>query len=123
MKDRCEVFLCESAERDLAKLSRRDPKRAVRIENVWQNVEKHGWRASLQLAIIKLLRGHRFVGEIRDMGKGATRLIFFWVETVSGYQLYVTRIVPKNALTDVWYNKYGTGASAAREKFLKTGEC
>jgi hypothetical protein len=116
----CEVYVTPAAEPALEKLKKRDPKRAVRIFNAFERVENYGWANSTKLKLIKELDGPKQVGEIRDLGKGGFRILFYWCDTHITRELHVTHVEPKANLTP---SRLRTLIDAAYQRSKEYGDC
>jgi hypothetical protein len=79
MSDTCRVERIQAADRDFARIAKKDPKWFVLIRDAIKAVVDSGWIMSTRSQLIKVLDQKRNVGEIRLMGKGGYRLIFFWM--------------------------------------------
>ena len=123
MQNCCEIYLCEGGKSAMEKYEKKDPHRAVRIRTVIKRVREYGWDSSTKADLIKILSAEKQVGEIREMGKGGTRLIFFWEDIPNGRELYVTDIPKKGTLTKLRLRRYIAAAAVRRQAWLKTGEC
>lgn len=95
MDDDVEVSFLGSGERELRKVAARDPGRFNVLHALIAQIEEDGWHLSVRSELIKVLRSGTRVGEIRDLGPGGYRLFFFWIETGSGKELLVARVLPK----------------------------
>lgn len=119
MSDTCEVWLLGPADKDLIKIKRDNPKRAVFIQDAIDAVEENGWILSLRSELIKELRPKEQIGEIRDVGSGGYRLFFFWIDGPVR-KLFVTAVVQKrDVVARVRLNTYLDAAEKMRDRYLK----
>lgn len=123
MSDHCHVFYLPPASREMPKLAKRDPRRFAIIDGRIQQVEEDGWILSTRSELVKVLRSESCVGEIRDLGRGGYRIFFFWFDTPSARELYITHVLPK---AEVEGRARLSGIVAAvervRERFLDEGD-
>jgi hypothetical protein len=120
MSEHCTVHLTRQAERDLARLAKRDPKRFLILEAAIGMVEENGWVLSVTSALVKVLREPTRVGEIRDIGKGGYRMFFFWHDRDSARQIWICRVTPKQSVVGrARLNDICNAVEKLRERFLE----
>lgn len=123
MTDPCEIYFLPPADREMKKLRKKDPERAVIIEELIFQVEDNGWILSTKSELIKVLRTKSQIGEIRDVGSGGHRLFFFWLDADKKRKLYITALPRKKDVTGKQrLNVYLDAAEGLRDRFLKGGE-
>src|SRR5688500_3178928 len=98
MNDDCEVRFTKAAAKELRELARKDPKRATILETLIAQVEENGWMLSVKAELLKVLREDACVGELRDVGSGGYRLFMFWNDTEDVREIWVCRVLPKQAV-------------------------
>jgi hypothetical protein len=120
MNDCCEVYFLPAADKMYKKLAKANHKRWLMIDEAITQVEEHGWILSTRSELIKVLREDKQIGEIRDMGSGGHRLIFFWFETSRITELYVTALpLKKDVVGKARLNTYIEAADKLRKQFLQ----
>lgn len=121
---KCTVHYCpRSGERSLKKLKKRKAEHAVRLESIIDDIENWGWELSKKAEIIKELG--KGIGEIREMGPGGHRPIFFWVDTDRGVrELWITDIPSKkDIIAKLRFNTIKKAAHDRRRDFLAGRGC
>lgn len=99
INDRCEVYWLPPSDREMNKLRKTDPDRALILEELIFQVEENGWILSTKSELVKVLRAKTRVGEIRDVGSGGHRLFFFWEELPVCRKIYISAIPKKRDVT------------------------
>jgi hypothetical protein len=119
MSDTCEVYLLDPADKDLEKIKRKAPERAIFIQEAIAMVEENGWILSTRSQLIKELRTKDQIGEIRDVGSGGYRLFFFWSIEETVRKLFITAVVKKSdVVAKVRLNTYLDAAKKMRDRYL-----
>ncbi len=95
MSDHCEVRFTKAAIKEMRLIARKDSKRAAIIRELLGQIEENGWKLSTTSEIIKILRNHTCIAEVRDIGSGGYRLVFFWHDTDDARELWICRVLPK----------------------------
>lgn len=120
MKDTCYLELLDVARRDLAKIAKRDPEWLLAIESAIEAVAEQGWVAATAAQQVKVLDQKRHIGEIRVLGKGGYRLLFFWFDDAGGRVLRITAVLKKKEVEDTRrLNSYVDAAAERRRRFLE----
>jgi mRNA-degrading endonuclease RelE of RelBE toxin-antitoxin system len=114
MSDTCRVESFTAAERDLARIAKKDPKWFLSITNAIKTVEDNGWILSTGSELIKVLDQKKHVGEIRLQGKGGYRVFFFWLDEPSARVLYLTAMPQKKDV--IGTKRLNTFVDAAAER-------
>jgi mRNA-degrading endonuclease RelE of RelBE toxin-antitoxin system len=123
MSEHCEVHFTKAAKKELATLAKKDPQRALIIEATVAQVEENGWKLSTKAEVVKVLHNNKCIGEIRDVGSGGYRLLFFWHISVAARELWVCRVLPKRAVEGTRrLNELCDSVARLRERFLKENE-
>lgn len=115
MGDKCEINWCKPAEKEMRKLAKKDRQAAVKLQANIGHIEDFGWEKSTIVELIKVLKKETRIGEIRDIGKGGHRAIFYWEEDDASHQLNITAIPKKNILTHTRMNEFIKAAEKRRE--------
>ena len=120
MIDKCEVEFLDPAKRDLRKIGSKHPDRIPFVEHAVSQVLENGWMMATGSRLIRPLRPKKQIGEIRDLGAGGYRLIFFWHDTATTRRLYVTAIPLKSEVQQrARLNTFIEAAIKRRDQFLK----
>lgn len=123
MSDKCEVVFLDPAKRDMKKIAKQHPERIPLLEQAVTEVMENGWILSTRSKLIRVLRSDKQIGEIRDLGSGGYRLIFFWEDVPGARQIWVTAIPQKSEVQQrSRLNTFIQAAEKRRKKFLQEKE-
>jgi hypothetical protein len=123
MGEHCEVRFTRAAIREMLGITKKDPRRAAILRALLAQVEENGWKLSTTSSVIKVLRRHTCVGEIRDLGSGGYRLFMFWHDTAEVRELWICRILPKRDVEGTRrLNDVCDSIEELRRRFLEENE-
>ena len=120
MSEHCEVRFTGAAAKEMLRIAKKDPGRAVILRDLLAQVEENGWKLSTNSEAIKVLRSDTCIGEIRDVGSGGYRLFMFWHDTALVRELWICRVLPKRDVEGKRrLNDICDAVEALRRRFLE----
>lgn len=123
MSDHGEVRFTGAAIKEMRQIATKDAKRAAIIRRLLKQVEENGWKLSVTSEIIKVLRNHTCIAEVRDIGSGGYRLFFFWHDAAAARELWICRVLPKRDVEGTRrLNAVCDAVEAIRRRFLEEND-